>query len=107
MRLKIAVLDIEFNKKNRVTVAQFASKEAIANTPRSPRFEVSQLINTKSPDATSKFGSTTTSKRTANQSSTGLSQPVGYAMKNSSYSTIISQPDDLVKGKFKNIRAIF
>ena len=30
-------LDIEFNKKNRVTVAQFASKEAIANTPRSPR----------------------------------------------------------------------
>ena len=32
-------LDVEFNKKNRVTVAQFASKEAIANTPRSPRFE--------------------------------------------------------------------
>ena len=36
---KRAALDIEFNKKNRVTVAQFASKEAIANTPRSPRFE--------------------------------------------------------------------
>ena len=32
-------LDVEFNKKNRVTVAQFASKEAIANTPHSPRFE--------------------------------------------------------------------
>ncbi len=32
-------LDVEFNKKNRVTVAQFASKEAIANTPRSPRLE--------------------------------------------------------------------
>ena len=30
-------LDIEKNKKNRVTVAQFASQEAIANTPRSPR----------------------------------------------------------------------
>ena len=32
-------LDVEFNKKNRVTVAQFASKEAIANTPHSPRFK--------------------------------------------------------------------
>jgi hypothetical protein len=31
-------LEIEFNKKNRVTVAQFASSEAIANTPHSPRF---------------------------------------------------------------------
>ncbi len=31
-------LDVEFNKKNRVIVAQFASKEAIANTPHSPRF---------------------------------------------------------------------
>ena len=30
-------LDVEFNKKNRVIVAQFASKEAIANTPHSPR----------------------------------------------------------------------
>ena len=29
-------LDIAYNKKNRVTAAQFASKEAIANTPRSP-----------------------------------------------------------------------
>ena len=35
---KREALDVEFNKKNRVTVAQFASKEAIANTPRSPRF---------------------------------------------------------------------
>ncbi len=32
-------LDVDLNKKNRVTVAQFASKEAIANTPRSPRFK--------------------------------------------------------------------
>ncbi|MBO5091334.1 MAG: hypothetical protein J6C61_02500 [Clostridia bacterium] len=31
------VLDIDFNKKNRVTAAQFASSEAIANTLRSPR----------------------------------------------------------------------
>lgn len=31
-------LDVAFNKKNRVIVAQFASKEAIANTPHSPRF---------------------------------------------------------------------
>ena len=30
-------LDIRFNKKNQVTAAQFASKKAIANTPRSPR----------------------------------------------------------------------
>ena len=30
-------LDVEFNKKNRVTAAQFASSEAIANTPRSPQ----------------------------------------------------------------------
>lgn len=30
-------LDIAFNKKNRVTAAQFASSEAIANTLRSPR----------------------------------------------------------------------
>jgi hypothetical protein len=36
---------VEFNKKNRVTVAQFASKEAIANTPRSPQF--SQYYTTK------------------------------------------------------------
>lgn len=35
---KREALDVDFNKKNRVTVAQFASKEAIANTPRSPRF---------------------------------------------------------------------
>ena len=27
-----------YKKKNRVTAAQFASIEAIANTPRSPRF---------------------------------------------------------------------
>ena len=31
-------LDIAFNKKNRVTAAQFASSEAIASTLRSPRF---------------------------------------------------------------------
>ena len=31
-------LDIESNKNNRVLAAQFASIEAIANTPRSPRF---------------------------------------------------------------------
>ena len=31
-------LDIAFNKNNRVIVAQFASKEAIASTPHSPRF---------------------------------------------------------------------
>ncbi len=31
-------LNIEFNKKNRVIVAQFASKKAIANTPHSPQF---------------------------------------------------------------------
>jgi len=33
-----SALDIEFNKKNRVTATQFASDEAIANTSRSPRF---------------------------------------------------------------------
>ena len=33
-----SALDVEYNKKNRVTAAQFASNEAIANTPRSPRF---------------------------------------------------------------------
>jgi hypothetical protein len=48
-------LDVEFNKKNRVTVAQFASKEAIANTPRSPRFEYiipqdSELVKSKFSD---------------------------------------------------------
>ena len=35
---KSAALDVEFNRRNRVTAAQFASKKAIANTPRSPRF---------------------------------------------------------------------
>ena len=35
---KLNSLDVEFNKKNRVIVAQFASNEAIANTPHSPRF---------------------------------------------------------------------
>lgn len=44
-------LDVEFNKKNRVTVAQFASDEAIANTPRSPRFDniipqTAEFVNT-------------------------------------------------------------
>ena len=34
----LSALDIQLNKKNRVTVAQFASNEAIANTPRSPQF---------------------------------------------------------------------
>ena len=33
-----ASLNIDFNKKNRVTAAQFASSEAIANTPHSPRY---------------------------------------------------------------------
>ena len=33
-----ASLDVEFNKKNRVTVAQFASKKPLQNTPHSPRF---------------------------------------------------------------------
>ncbi len=32
-------IDVEFNKKNRVIVAQFASKKAIANTPHSPQFD--------------------------------------------------------------------
>ena len=32
-------LDIEYNKKNRVTAAQLSSEEVIANTPRSPRFD--------------------------------------------------------------------
>ena len=35
---KREALDVDFIKKNRVIVAQFASKEAIANTPHSPRF---------------------------------------------------------------------
>ena len=35
---KSAALDVDFNRRNRVTAAQFASKKAIANTPRSPRF---------------------------------------------------------------------
>lgn len=44
-------LNVAFNKKNRVIVAQFASKEAIANTPHSPRFDNSihqtePLVNT-------------------------------------------------------------
>jgi hypothetical protein len=34
-------LDVELNKNNRVTAAQFASIEAIAYTPRSPRFNFS------------------------------------------------------------------
>lgn len=36
---KLDALDIRFNKKNRVIAAQFASNEAIANTPHSPRFD--------------------------------------------------------------------
>ena len=35
----LAELDTAFNKKNRVIAAQFASDEAIANTPHSPRFD--------------------------------------------------------------------
>lgn len=35
----LAALDIEFNKKNRVTATQFASDEAIAYTSRSPLFD--------------------------------------------------------------------
>jgi hypothetical protein len=38
-------LDVALNKKNRVTVAQFASKEAIANTPHSPQFKDSVSQN--------------------------------------------------------------
>ena len=36
---KLSALDVVANKKNRVTAAQFASNEAIANTLRSPRFD--------------------------------------------------------------------
>ncbi len=35
---KRAALDVQKNKKNRVTAAQFVSKKTIANTPRSPQF---------------------------------------------------------------------
>ena len=37
---KLQALDTEFNKKNRVTAAQFASDEAIASTPHSPRSDI-------------------------------------------------------------------
>ena len=43
----------------------------------------------------------TNKKRTANQSSTGLSQPVGDAMKSSSSETIISQKPNSVNSKSK------
>ncbi|MBQ5362314.1 MAG: hypothetical protein IIU63_03110, partial [Clostridia bacterium] len=43
-KLRIS-LDVDFNKKNRVTAAQFASSEAIANTPRSPRSNISITEN--------------------------------------------------------------
>lgn len=45
----------------------------------------------------------TNKKRTANQSSTGLSQPVGYAMKSSSSDTIISQPGENVNTQSKKM----
>ena len=45
----------------------------------------------------------TNKKRTANQSSTGLSQPVGYAMKSSSSNTIISRPSENVNSKSKKM----
>ena len=45
----------------------------------------------------------TKNKRTANQSSTGLSQPVGNAMKSGSYDNIISQTDDFVNTQDENI----
>ena len=53
--------DSEKQKNYRVIVAHFASREVNANTPRSPRYEVSQLINAQGPNATSEFGSATTS----------------------------------------------
>ena len=43
--VKLDALDIDFNKKNRVTAAQFASQEAIANTPHSPRPNISITEN--------------------------------------------------------------
>ena len=46
-------LDVEFNKKNRVTVAQFASDEAIANTPRSPQF--TDIISQDEENVNNKF----------------------------------------------------
>ncbi len=39
--------NVDFNKKNRVTAAQFASKEAIANTPHSPRSNISISQNSQ------------------------------------------------------------
>ena len=42
---KLNALNVAENKKNRVTAAQFASNEAIANTLRSPRFEDSIAQN--------------------------------------------------------------
>ncbi len=46
-----ASLDVELNKKNRVTAAQFASKKPLQNTPRSPQFNNS--ISQPSPNVNS------------------------------------------------------
>ena len=72
--------DSEKQKNYRVIVAHFASREVNANTPRSPRYEVSQLINAQVPNATSEFGSATTS------------------------SSIISHPEGSVNRKNKKFR---
>lgn len=65
-------LDIEFNKKNRVTAAQFASQEAIANTPHSPRSTIiisnsDQIVN---PSAQENSGKVSRSRSTTGEAVT-------------------------------------
>lgn len=62
-------LDIEFNKKNRVTAAQFASQEAIANTPHSPRSTISisnsdQIVNPSAQEISDKVSRSRNASKT-------------------------------------------
>ena len=52
----LSALDSDFNKKNRVIAAQFASDEAIANTPHSPRSKtmVTQPVTEVNPESPEK-----------------------------------------------------
>ena len=84
-------LDVDLNKKNRVTVAQFASKEAIANTPRSPRFKNSipqsdDYVNTTDEYLNSKKYSTR--RRVASDEKTST--------RDYSYNALVGKPDMVV-----------
>ena len=73
-------LDVPFNKKNRVTVAQFVSEETIANTPHSPRFNNSISQDGDSVKRNFSEGKVKESRKPKSQTSGDSEAPIEYQL---------------------------